>query len=447
MPPFPVASLNALIGLPSRHPRWAFGGGREAAWYFLDYTHLDAARARACLGELPRARGERGLDFARKGLLVAARSVEADHGALLAVVREFAEHHVFFEPWISIRDVKDLHNERLDNVYLLPVTAGFQSLSALGPLPRGPARRVFVSLGGDDDLDLVREVVRRRDDLHFCIPDLAWTGRGPDRRLLAVHVPGRNVTRVACGGRFHLLVSPGYRWAFARCDTVLVATRREPRDQMRGGTRVADALCARKRLVMTENAMCELLMAQHGKTCLVTRHDADEAAAALGRIGDPSVGLDEGLSDEIRPLTRDAGKLAWMMRVPFAPGEARRSAFFRDPARLRSELARLGPPGSGALATTTALGLTRGDLLPLPGGGAVRVDDLREESPARYRITLVRAAGAGAEAAPRPFHAVLSTEPVVPHYRRTVRGYWLSYEGSGLSAADEGVLEALARRV
>jgi hypothetical protein len=467
-----VAFLNDLVGLPSPHAGRVFAGRLDVDTLFLDYNYRDRRKTEACLGLLARARRERGLDFSTKTLLLAARGLDPDHGALLDFVREFKDHHVFFELWNTEAEVAELYRAELENLYFLPVTAALRLPlpEAPAPWPARPNRRVFVSLGGDDDLDLVGEVIRRRDDLHFFVPDLAWHKPNPGRREFAVHIPGRNVTGVPCASpqRFTVTAArglaqawwtsstgssftPAYRLAYAACDTVLVATRAEKRQQMRGGIRVADALAARKRLVLAKNSMCELLMAQHEKTALVADHDAESISAALDRVGDGSFAVDHDLYEEIRALTCDDAKAAWMMGVPLDPDRARRSAFRRDPARIRRDLMRLAPAVHCPPLVATLFGLTQGQALSVPdaaldGGsrpqapGVSRIAEIRLESDTSYEVTLTRAGA-------RPLVVVLSTAPVERYYRRTARGHYLSYRGSGVTPGETSLLEQVARLV
>jgi hypothetical protein len=108
-------------------------------------------------------------------------------------------------------------------------------------------------------------------------------------------------------------------------------------NQMRGGLRVADALYARKYLVMAENPMCQLLMAQHERTCLVFEHDAGQASEQLRRIGRGEFRVDRDVYEEIRRLTDAEAQLRWMISVALRPDEARESALAR---RAPLELAR-----------------------------------------------------------------------------------------------------------
>ena len=54
--------------------------------------------------------------------------------------------------------------------------------------------------------------------------------------------------------------------------------------QRRGGVRLADAMFARKHIVMAENAPAQLLMAQHERTCLVAEHAAQSIVEQLQRV-------------------------------------------------------------------------------------------------------------------------------------------------------------------
>jgi hypothetical protein len=106
---------------------------------------------------------------------------------------------------------------------------------------------------------------------------------------------------------------------------------------MRGGVRVADALYGRKYLVMAESPMCQLLMAQHERTCLVFEHDPAQASEHLRRIGRGGFQVDRPVYEEIRALTDAEEQLRWMIGVAQRPEAARESALAR---RAPLELAR-----------------------------------------------------------------------------------------------------------
>src|SRR5262249_18338609 len=158
--------------------------------------------------------------------------------------------------------------------------------------------RVFVSLGGDDDLDLIRAVIEQCPQWHFCVPNVSWGKRGSQKRYFDVQVAAANVTAVDCsavGETQRQTFSAAYRAAYDSCDVVLIANVVDRLLQMRGGLRFADALHARKHIVITENPMCQLLMAQHEKTCLVAEHDPASVAAQLRRLCAGGFQVDEPL--------------------------------------------------------------------------------------------------------------------------------------------------------
>lgn len=421
-----VALLNRFVGVPTPHARYRFARGLDAPVYFLDFNYRDRARAAACLDELARVRRAHGLRFADKTLLLSARGLDPHGAALLNLAHEFAHHHVFFELWNNTVEIDDLHRARLQALYFVPVTAALD-LGPAAAMPARPNRRVFVSLGTDDDLELVRAVIRARPDVHFCVPSVSWQKPSEGRRDFEVRIQAPNVTRVRCRpSRFSL----HYLRAYASCNTVLVATSAAKVQQMRGGIRIADAIAAGKRLVATRSPMCELLMAQHERTCLVTGHDAGGVSTALDRMLDGSFQVDAPLFEAIRALTRDRDKLSWMMATRTDPARARRSPFWRDEADL---MAILGPSGAPSTPLGALFGLTRGQRLAVPGLGALRVDDLRRQGETDYHLTL-SCAGA------RPLDLFLSTAPTERYFRRTSRGHYLSYRGSDVTAEEEQAL-------
>lgn len=333
--------LNALLGVPTTYPTGPYEGGPEAALYLFDYNYED--QSGTLFARLAAARAAQRLDFSTKTLLLAARGLHPGGDELIALAREFRAHHVFFELWNGMDELRRLCDGRIANLYFLPVTT---LLRQPGParLAAVPNRRVFVSLGGDDDLDLIRQVVARCPDLHFCVPDVSWEKTASDKRYVDVEIPGTNVTMVDCSavrqGR-QLAFSPAYRAAYDACDTVLITNVPDRLYQMRGGVRFADALHARKRIVITENPMCQLLMAQHEQTCLVAAHDPARVAERLLEICDGRVRLDEHVYEAMRGLTVDEHKLRWMLDAATDPDTARGSVFARDPQRIERDVERL----------------------------------------------------------------------------------------------------------
>jgi hypothetical protein len=71
-------------------------------------------------------------------------------------------------------EVHELAAARFQNLYVLPVSAALVPHAEPEAMPPRPNRHVFVSLGGDDELDLLSQIVRRRPDLHFFVPDQSW---------------------------------------------------------------------------------------------------------------------------------------------------------------------------------------------------------------------------------------------------------------------------------
>jgi hypothetical protein len=83
---------------------------------------------------------------------------------------------------------------------------------------------------------------------------------------------------------------------------------------------------------MAESPLCQLLMAQHERTCLVFAHDPAEAGAHLRRIVGGDFQVDRGVYEEIRCLTESAAQLRWMIGAALRPEAARASALARrDP--------------------------------------------------------------------------------------------------------------------
>lgn len=323
--------LNTLLGMPTSFPTERYEGGPESETYLFEYNYIDRARASASVAKLDEVRREGRLDFASKTLLLAAKGLHPLGDELLRLGREFRRHHVFFELWNGLKEVAELAEARVENLYFLPVTARLTDVSA-ARVPPSPNENVFVSLGGDDDLDLIRRVIARCPQLHFFVPTVSWSKPGSDKCFFHVNLPAANVTSVDCSPvqeTRQLSFSPGYRAAYVACDTVLIATTAEKMFQLRGGVRFADAIRARKQIVITENPMCQLLMADHERTCLVAEHDAERVAAHLMRARSGDFRIAEAIYEQIRDLTLEPSKLSWMIEAGRAPQLARRSIFAR----------------------------------------------------------------------------------------------------------------------
>ncbi|MFN8643467.1 MAG: hypothetical protein U0802_18060 [Candidatus Binatia bacterium] len=138
-----------------------------------------------------------------------------------------------------------------------------------------------------------------------------------------------------------LTFSPAYRAAYDACDTVLITNAPDRLYQMRGGLRVADALHAGKRIVITENPMCQLLMAQHERTALVAEHDPQRVADRLRQSCGGGFEVDEPTYEAMRRLTLDEPKLRWMLDAAADPTAARHSVFARDQARIEHDVEQL----------------------------------------------------------------------------------------------------------
>jgi hypothetical protein len=326
-----VFVLNGLLDLPTGYATQSLRGSRDAELYLLDYNYIDAARTAAFAASLAQVRATHDLDFSRKTLLLAAKGLHPAGAELIRLLREFGTYLLFFELWNGLKEVVELAHARIEHLYFFPVASRLQQPPA-GPQAARPNSRVFVSLGGDDDLDLICEVIARCPNVQFFVPDVSWAKPGSEKRFFDVRIPAANVTGVDCSEvrtRQQLSFSSAYRSAFARCDTVLIATLADKIFQMRGGVRLADALHAGKHIVITENPLCQLVMAQHEKTCLVAPHDAAAVAAHLTRICAGEFRIDEPTYEAVRHLTVEDNKLPWMLRAARDPAAARTSVFAR----------------------------------------------------------------------------------------------------------------------
>jgi hypothetical protein len=327
-----VFVLNSLIDMPTNYDMKRHAGTRDADPYWLDYNYINQSKTAECLSSLAEARATHGLDFSSKTLALVATGLHPAGTALIELAREFRDCHLFFELWNGLNEVVELSYANFANLYFLPVASRLRHQTADRVAPR-PNRHVFVSLGGDDDLDLVRRVIARCPQLQFYLPDVSWAKPGSEKRFFEVQLSAANVTAVDCSAvrsQRQLSFSPHYRAAFDACDTVVIATLGDKMFQMRGGVRLADALYARKHIVITENPLCQLLMAQHERTCLVATHDPDDVAAQLTRICDGGFHVDTDTYEQIRQLTAEESKLPWMLRAAADPDSARRSVFARE---------------------------------------------------------------------------------------------------------------------
>ena len=435
-----VALLNAAIGLPSRYKARHFAPGLDVDTYFLDFCYLKGRRPDAVLDDIDGFRRIRGLRFEDKTLLLAAGGLDPHGPALLRLAKQFGRHRVFFELWNGPGEVADLVRERPDELFFLPVSAHLNIGPKARPLTAPANRNVFVSLGGDDDLDLIREVVRARRDLRFYVPNLSWTKEESARREIHTPIAEPSVTSVWCHpapGREPLVWS--YRVAYAACDTVLLITRSAKLRQMRGGIRVADAIRNRKRLILTHNPMCELLMAAHERTCLVAESSVASVSEALDRTVDGRFRVDEVLFEAIRALTTDEAKLDWMMKVGGDPSAARHSPFWRDPVALGEQLRTLPLEEVGALPLEVLFGLRRGQHLAV-GAFDVRVDDITQSGPTTFDVSLSIPGS-------RQLQAVLWTAPAERYFRRTMRGHFLGYRGTDVTPDEAQALDRVAEHL
>jgi hypothetical protein len=327
----PVFVLNRLIDMPTSYAMDGCRGDRDAELYFLDYNYIRQERTAACLADLARVGAEQHLDFSCKTLLLSAKGLHPANDALLEFVRQFRAHHLFFELWNGIKEVVLLANAQLDHLYFMPVAAGLERPPASRVALR-PNNRVFVSLGGDDDIDLIARTIERCPNLQFFVPDVSWAKPGSEKKFFDVRIAGENVTAVDCAQvqrDRHPTFSSHYQSAYDACDTVLVATVAEKMYQMRGGVRLADALRARKHIVTTENPLCQLVMAQHERTCLVATHDPTDLAAQLMRVCDGDFQPDASIYEAVRHLTAESNKLPWMLATATRPDSMERAVVAR----------------------------------------------------------------------------------------------------------------------
>ncbi|MGH7435281.1 MAG: hypothetical protein ACRENE_06375 [Polyangiaceae bacterium] len=439
-----VALLNAAVGIPSRYEPARFARRLDVATYFLDFYYVMGQRPDAVLGDIDRIRRTRELRFEDKTLLLAAGGLDPHGPALLRLAKQFGRHRVFFELWNGPGEIVELAREKPDELYFFPVSAHLNMGWTAKPVTAPANRNVFVSLGGDDDLDLIREVIRKRRDLRFYVPDRSWKKEASVRREFPVHMDEPNATPVWClpatgsDGRSDSLTW-AYRRAYAWCDTVLVITRSAKLRQMRGGIRVADAIRSRKRLVLTHNPMCELLMADHERTCLVAESSVTSVSDALDRILDGRFRIDEVLFEAMRALMTDGAKLGWMMSAGRHASAARRSPFWRDPAALGDRLRTLPFEEVGALPLEVLFGLHRGQRLAV-GDFDVRVDDITQSGQTTFDVSLSIAGS-------RRLDIVLSTAPAERYFRRTGRGHFLGYRGTDVTPDEARALDRVAEHL
>jgi len=321
-----ILDLNALAGVPRSHPALRLSGGASADVCLLEYNYIDRERSVAGVARLLDLDRTGQVDWSTKTLLLAAKGLHPVGDELVALLGRFREHHVFFGLWNGLREIVELANAPVRNLYYFPVATKLKRVRA-SAVPVRANGRVFVSLGGDDDLELIGAVVAANPDLEFRVPGVAWA-KGSGKRYVDVRLPHRNATPVDCSvvqESGHPVFSPAYVAAYDACDTVLIATSADKMFQMRGGVRIADALYARKHVVMAENAMCQLLMAQHERTCLVFEHDAAHATEHLRRIHAGRFAVDRELYEEIRGLVLEDAQLRCMLRAAAEPDAVRRS--------------------------------------------------------------------------------------------------------------------------
>src|SRR5262245_25356186 len=95
-------------------------GTADCPLYLLDFNYADRRKTASCFTEIAQARARYGLDFSTKTLVLAAKGLHPSGPELFALVREFRAHHVFFELWNGLREVVELANAKVENVYYLP---------------------------------------------------------------------------------------------------------------------------------------------------------------------------------------------------------------------------------------------------------------------------------------------------------------------------------------
>lgn len=456
-----IFRLNPLIDLPSTLPTGGYEGGEDAELYFLDFDpYVDRSKTTGCLVRLAREVSARRLDLATKTLLLAARGLYPLGRELMTLLHDFRTHHVFFELWNGDNELAELLEGGVENLYFMPVTTVPKApeLDRSPRVPASPNGRVFVSLGGDDDLDLIGVVVARCPRLSFFVPTVRWVkGEDDAKRFLEVRIPGANVTPVDCSAVLRAQresLTPAYRSAYRDCDTVLIAPHPARRRQMRGGVRLVDALQARKHMVVVDNPMCELVMARAGETCLTAAPDAGSVAQQLERICSGGFQVDESRYEEIRSLTFPDHKLPWMIAAARQPDRARRSVFGCGRERLEREVARgagLTPAaGSPAPGTSPAAGpaapaplatlfdLAVGKDVLAAGGASFVVRSIVAEAGDAYRVELV----------PRESGVALAVRVVTSatgaFAYRTRRGHYLVCLSSGLTGPAREALKRIA---
>ncbi len=349
-PRLPVCLLNAVFDAPTTYPAARCTGDLTADVHLLDYNYLDRERMRACVEAVLARADDPAVAVDRRTLLLNVTGLHPFGPDLLQLARRYRAHHVFYELWNGLNEVVALCSARPEHLYFLPVNTRLERCTT-ARVAATPNRHVFVSLGGDDALDLIRAVVAACPDLHFHVPDTSWHKPGSQKEFFAVHIDAPNVTAVDCAIIRHeaLTFPPAYRPAYDACDTVLIATQPDRMFQMRGGVRLADALHARKHVVVTENAPLQVLMAQHERTCLVTGHDVDAIAAALRRVAGGGFQVDAPCYEAVRQLTTAGSKLAWMVAAAADPAAAGATLFAARASSLAAVRAALFPRGQALL--------------------------------------------------------------------------------------------------
>jgi hypothetical protein len=419
--------LNRSIGLPSHYEKLAQAGGDPSSeLYLFDYNYIDRPKTEKSMEALADAVARGAVEnFAGKTLMIACKGLHPAGAQLLELARKFRSHHLFCELWNITKELAQLVDPFIEHLYFLPVTSILPFPPALPP--EKPNGNVLVSLGGDDDIDLLAQVVERCPQLRFFVPNKAWDKTGEVLRLYRVPISGPNVERVHSAGYFQKKkpsFSREYLHAVAACDTVLIATKVLPEQPMRGGIRVADGLRVGKYVVMVENPMCEALMAQHERTALVVPPDPAKTAAALERVcaGKFRVGPEYAA---IGRLTDDESKLAWMIEAASDPNARDRRVFARSAPQIADGLGRLG-------WVTRLHGLSVGDQLT-----AFAVRRIVAENDEGHRIELQTNAGDS-------LSLLVSPRPLDPCYCRTRQGNYLRYHGNVLRPVHAAVIARVA---